>query len=79
MDNFGAYMMAQEKSARRFAELGQAGAHYDNAKIWERLMEVRSQHEPCTAMLQSSTPSREMLYAIAHYVVTGRMPDPVAK
>ncbi len=61
----------REKAYERFNYAVQA---LDNAKIKERLAEIKSQHEPLHSLINSSLPNRDRFYAAAFYVVVGRMP-----
>lgn len=70
MSDFQSYMLQQEKVNTARAEYNHSICKLDNAQIHMRLAEIKSQHEP----LNSLGGDRDMLYAAAHYVVTGRLP-----
>ncbi len=61
----------REKAYERFNYAVQA---LDNAKIKERLAEIKSQHEPLAGLLNAPLSERDRLYSAAFYVVVGRMP-----
>jgi hypothetical protein len=74
MSDFLHYMAAQEKARTAFAEYNSASRGLENARIHERLAEIKSQHEPLASLLDEKLSERERLYASAFYVVFGRMP-----
>lgn len=73
-DDFGAYMRAQERTARCAAESAAAQKRYENAKIEERAAELMSQHEP----VASWNIDREKLRKALRYVLWGRIEDEVS-
>lgn len=75
MNNFAAYLMAQERTKAAFAASGHADVALELARIQERLAEIRSQHEPLATIIESTPSARERAYAAAFWVVVGRMPE----
>lgn len=74
MSDFLHYMNAQEKTRTAYERYNYAGTALENARIHERLAEIKSQHEPLASLLNEKLSGRERLYAAAFYVVFGRMP-----
>ncbi len=73
-DNLSSYFLATSEKERAYEHYNYASAALDNAKIKERLAEIKSQHEPIASLLDKQLSERERLYAAAFYVVIGRMP-----
>ncbi len=76
------YQFAKLGTKAAYSEYNYASESLQNAKIYERLAEIKSQHEPLNSLIGEyaaiGTPAykeaREKLYAVAFYVVIGRMP-----
>lgn len=64
---------AETRAARQQRE--SASTTLEIALIRERLSEIASQHEPLAALLDAVMSERDRLYAAAHYVVVGRLPN----
>ena len=75
MSDFLQYMKAQAESRAAVAEYGSAARQLTLARIYERLAEVKSQHEPLNGLIDKPLGARERLYAAAYYVAIGRLPD----
>ena len=75
MSDFSAYMTAKAEAKVAYERYNYASAALDNARIKERLAEIRSQHEPLAALRDGAMSERDRLYASAYYVVVGRMPN----
>ncbi|MEA3427896.1 MAG: hypothetical protein U9Q84_01475 [Thermodesulfobacteriota bacterium] len=75
MTNFTHYMEAQANKEAAGHLYNYASQKLENAQIKERLAEIKSQHEPIASLLEEPMSERGRLYAIAFYVVVGRMPD----
>jgi hypothetical protein len=73
---FGAYLLAQSEARTAYEGYNFAAMRLANARIMERLAEIKSQHEPLATVLGSGIGPRECLYAAAFYVVVGRLPEP---
>lgn len=74
MTKFSQYMTAQEVSRTAFANYNYAGSQLDNARIKERLAEIRSQHEPINTLsktISCDVSAREAFDALCTYVVHG--------
>lgn len=67
-------MLAKAEKERAYERYNYASSALDNAKIRERLAEIKSQHEPLASLLSEQRSERDRLYAAAFYVVVGRMP-----
>ena len=74
MSDLSAYFTAQEKKKAAYQQYNYAGAHLENCQIFERLAEIKSQHDPLASLLEKPMSERDRLYAAAFYVVVGRMP-----
>jgi hypothetical protein len=78
MTDFSAYQSRKTATEAAYNNYCYAGAKLENARIHERLAELKSQHDPLNKMigLPVSDPNylamREKLYAAAFYVVVGR-------
>jgi hypothetical protein len=79
MADFLHYMKAQAEKRAAFNAYDAAAARLELAQIKERLAEIRSQHEPLHSLIDQRMSERERLYAAAHYVVVGRMPEATAE
>lgn len=75
MSDFGKYMYHQAKKEAAWEARNYASARLELAQIQCRLAEIDSQHEPITSLLDKKMSERDRLYAIAHFVVVGRMPE----
>lgn len=75
MSDFQNYMLQQARKEAAYQQYNYAAAKLDNAKIHERLAELKSQHEPLASLATKPLSERDRLYAAAYYVVCGRMPD----
>ena len=64
---------AETKAARE--RHNSSAAELELALIRERLAEMASQHNPLAALCDKGLNERDRLYASAHYVVVGRMPE----
>lgn len=73
--NFLLYTKAQADKKAAYELYNYAGQKLENAQIRERLAEIKSQYEPINSLLDGGGTMRDMLYAIAHYVVVGRLPN----
>ena len=69
------YFRAQAESRAAVAQYDSASRQLTLAKIYERLAEIKSQHEPLNSLLTQPLSERDRLYAAAFYVAIGRMPD----
>ena len=72
------YSVAQGKRQVAYERYNYAGAALELAQIKERLAELQCQHEPLAALVERYKDRvggghREMCYAAAHYVVTGKI------
>ncbi len=74
VDSLASYFLARSERERAYERYNYALSSLDNAKIIERLAEIKSQHEPLASLLIESLSERDRLYAAAFYVVVGRMP-----
>ena len=74
MSDLSNYRYAQAEREAAYQRLNYATEALENARVRERLAEIKSQHDPINNMIHSMLSAREMLYASAFYVVTGRMP-----
>jgi hypothetical protein len=72
---FAQFMTAQAETKAARERYNYASTALEIAQIRERLAEMRSQHEPLAALRDAALSERDKLYAAAHYVVVGRMPD----
>jgi hypothetical protein len=75
MDDFGNYMLAQAEKKTAYERYNYAGEALENARIKERLAEIKSQREPLARLMTQMMSERERMYAAAFYVVVGRMPE----
>jgi hypothetical protein len=75
MNDFGNYINAQAERRIAYERFNYAVVLLENARIKERLAEIKSQHEPLNGLLAQSLSKRDMLYVAAFYVVIGRMPN----
>ena len=75
MGNFANYILAQARKEAAYQKYNYAGQLLESAQIKERLAEIKSQHEPIATLLDQDMSKRDRLYAIAFYVVVGRMPN----
>lgn len=73
--SFQAYMLAQEKKKRMYAEHNSSSRGLELAQIKERLAEIKSQHEPLNTLISKELSERDRLYQAAFYVVSGRFPE----
>lgn len=74
MSDLANYFLAQEKVRVAIERRNYAGMALDNARVKERLAEIKSQHQPLADLVKADMPERDKLYAIAFYVAVGRMP-----
>ncbi len=74
-DDFNSYLRAQSEKQTAYEHYNYASVALDNARIKERLAEIKSQHEPLASLLNEPLSERDRLCAAAFYVVVGRMPD----
>jgi hypothetical protein len=78
IDSFSSYMNKKVKTSAAYNQYNYASEALKNAKIEERLAEILSQHEPLANLSgQTDITDRDKLYAAAHYVVYGKMPENV--
>lgn len=77
MSDFLNYTMAKVEADAAYQLYNYAGQKLDNARIKERLSEIKSQSEPMESLLNQALSERDRLYNIAFYVVVGRMPNEV--
>lgn len=75
MSDFGKYMYHQAKKDAAWEAFNAASARLELAQIRCRLAEIDSQNEPIASLLDKKMSERERLYAMAHFVVVGRMPE----
>ena len=75
MSDFQNYMLAQAEAKAAYQQYNYAGSALNNARIMERLAQIKSQHEPLASLLDTRLSERERLYAAAYFVAIGRMPD----
>ena len=75
MMEFAKYQTAKAKAEAAYQQYNYAGAALELARISERLAEMASQHEPLAALSNKAMSERNKLYAAAHYVVVGRLPE----
>lgn len=75
MSDFQEYMLQQAKREAAYANYNYAGQALENARVRERLAEIKSQSQPLTNLLIQQMTERERLYAAAYYVVMGRLPE----
>ena len=75
MDDFRNYLKTQAEKQAAYERYNYAGVALENAQIKERLAEIKSQHEPIAGLLTQPLSERDRLYAVAFYVVVGRMPN----
>ena len=75
MSNFERYMTAKAEKRAAYERYNYASVALENAQVKERLAEMASQHEPLAALRDAAMSERDRLYAAAHYVVVGRMPN----
>jgi len=75
MSDFAAYMNAQEKTRTARAERDYAGVKLGNARIFERLAMIKSQHEPLHEKSGGDRAVRAAMIAVAFFVVVGRWPE----
>jgi len=75
MSDFGDYMWAQSRRQTAYERYNYASVALRLAQIKERLAEIKSQVEPLDTLLGEALSERDRLYAAAHYVVVGRMPE----
>jgi hypothetical protein len=78
MSDFAAYLHAQTRTEKAYAEYNSAARALEIAQIRQRLAEIKSQHEPLASLVIAKLSERDRLHAAAFYVVVGRMPDGVA-
>lgn len=77
MDNdYAAYRIASAERREAFEAYNTASARLQLAQIRERLAEIKSQYQPINSLLEKSMPERERMWAIAYFVVWGRLPEP---
>jgi hypothetical protein len=69
------YFLATAERREARERYNYASAALENAKIKERLAEIKSQHEPLAGLINKPLSERDRLYAAAFYVVVGRLPD----
>ncbi len=74
-DSFNSYLRAQSEAQTAYERYNYASSALENARIKERLAEIKSQHEPLARLLDQKLSERDRLCAAAFYVVTGRMPE----
>lgn len=77
--SFDKYLYKQAQKEAAYNLYNYAGAKLELTQIQERLAEIDSQHEPMASLLEEKMTERQRLYAIAFYVVVGRMPEPIPK
>jgi len=75
MSDVAHYMKAQADKETAYQLYNYAGQRLENAQIKERLAEIKSQHDPIASLLEEPMSERDRLYAIAFYVVVGRIPN----
>ena len=75
MSDFDRYMTAKAEKRAAYERYNYASVALENAQVKERLAEMASQHEPLAALRDAAMSERDRLYAAAHYVVVGRMPN----
>jgi hypothetical protein len=73
--SFQAYLLAQQETKTAYELYNYASAALENAKIKERLAEIKSQHEPLASLIDKPLSERDRLLHAAFYVVVGRFPD----
>lgn len=69
------YFRAQAERRAAVAQYDSASRQLTLAKIYERLAEIKSQHEPLSGLIERPLSERDRLYAAAYYVAIGRLPD----
>jgi len=75
MSDFQNYMLQQSRRETAYANLNHASQALENARVRERLAEIKSQSEPLAGLMEQPMTERDRLYAAAYYVVIGRMPE----
>jgi len=74
MSNFSEHTSAINKKRSASNLYQYASANLEVCQIRERLIGIKSQHEPMSGILKRKIPEKEKLYAISYYVVTGQLP-----
>lgn len=69
------YEKAQAERETAYQRYAYAAVALENARVHERLAEIKSQAEPLNGLLGRAMSERDRLYAAAFYVVVGRMPS----
>jgi tRNA C32,U32 (ribose-2'-O)-methylase TrmJ len=75
MSDFQNYMLQQARRKEAYANYSHAGQALENARIHERLAEIKSQSEPLHSLINQTLTERDRIYAAAFYVVVGRLPE----
>jgi len=75
MSDFEHYMTTKADVREADAFYNYAACKLERAQIKNRLAKIKSQHEPIHEICNSDLDEREKLYAIAFYVVVGRLPS----
>jgi hypothetical protein len=69
------YRIAQSDKRTAYERYNYAASALELAQIKERFAEVYSQYDPVNKVSNMRYDDRDMLCAIAHYVVVGRLPE----
>ena len=75
MSDFLNYLKRQSDTEAAKQQYNYAGVNLDRAQIYERLAQIKSQHEPLAGLAALPITERDRLYAAAHFVVYGRLPS----
>ena len=75
MSDYLIYLQRQSETKAAMQQYNYAGANLDRAQIYERLAQIKSQHEPLAGLADAAMTERDRLYAAAHFVVHGRLPS----
>ena len=75
MSDFLIYLRRQSETEAAKQQYNYAGANLERARIYERLAQIKSQHEPLAGLADAAMTERDRLYAAAHFVVHGRLPS----
>ena len=75
MSDFLIYLQRQSETEAAKQQYNYASANLERARIYERLAQIKSQHEPLAGLRDAAMTERDRLYAAAHFVVFGRLPS----
>lgn len=77
--SFPDYMLAKLEKEKAYEQYNYASANLKLKQIFERLAELKSQHDPLAQKVYELSradvsKSRDLLYSVAFYAVVGRWP-----